>query len=224
MKDKEKQIKNTKTWEEYYRKGGEGVTDWMKPKDYIIEIVPFLKQKGVKKILDLGCGGGRHTVFLASKGFLVVGSDISHTALKNTKRWLDKKKLKNFLLIFHDMTNFPFPDEHFDAIISTHTIHHNPLKKIQKTVKEIKRILRKRGVVLVTVKSTKDWSYRLGKRIAPNTYIRPKGEHQQGLIHYFFDQRSIKNLFAKFKIIKLQELVRIEHGKQHGNWYVLAKK
>lgn len=220
---KNKKIR-TKTWEEYFKEGGKGVSNWRKPDNYVVEIVPLLKRKGFRKILELGCGSGRHTIFLAKKGFLVIGSDLSPTALKITQKRMVEEKLKNFLLICHNMTNFPFPNEHFDAIISVYTIHHNPLKKIQRTVREIKRTLRKGGITLIIVKSTKDWSYKKGKKIAPNTYIRPRGEHQEGLIHYFFNRRSIKKLFSEFKIINLREFVRIRHGKQSGNWYILAEK
>ena len=49
---------------------------------FIVDAIPALKKHGVKRVLDLGCGAGRHCVLLAGSGFEVVGIDVSKYALK----------------------------------------------------------------------------------------------------------------------------------------------
>ena len=67
-----------KDWDGIYKTRGE-VQIQVLPR--VRRIVPFLKQNKVRKILDLGCGTGRHTVFLAQHGFNVTAIDISDAAL-----------------------------------------------------------------------------------------------------------------------------------------------
>lgn len=42
------------------------------------------------KLLDLGCGEGRNAVYLASKGFDVVGLDLSPNGLAKTKKMAEE--------------------------------------------------------------------------------------------------------------------------------------
>lgn len=193
----------------------------------VVELVPLLKKRKCKKILDLGCGAGRHIIYLTKRGFFVVGSDISPRALKLSQKWLEKEEVKNYCLIGHDMTKLPFPDKHFDTVISINVIHHNPLNKIKKTVSEIRRVLKKGGLVLLTISSKKNYKFGSGKKLEKNTYLVCKAPDIY-VVHHFFDEKSSKKLLSKFKILDLKEIVErwVIRGKQRQNvhWQVLAEK
>jgi tellurite methyltransferase len=49
----------------------EGRADWLEPEPEVRDVVPVLKARGAKTVLDLGCGVGRHALFLAEAGFRV---------------------------------------------------------------------------------------------------------------------------------------------------------
>jgi 2-polyprenyl-3-methyl-5-hydroxy-6-metoxy-1,4-benzoquinol methylase len=67
------------------------------------------------KILDIGCGTGRHSVELARRGYNVTGIDLSESMIKKAKSLAQKENLKiDFLL--KDARNFSF-DEPFDLAI-----------------------------------------------------------------------------------------------------------
>jgi len=53
-----------------------------------------LKKRRNLKVLDLGCGAGRHTVFLAEEGFQAYATDTSERALKITQKDLRIKSCK----------------------------------------------------------------------------------------------------------------------------------
>ena len=72
-------------WENIYKEQGEvQVKILAKVKDS----VDLFKRRGFKKILDLGCGTGRHAIFLAQNGFEVYATDISNTGLAIAKKYI----------------------------------------------------------------------------------------------------------------------------------------
>src|ERR671924_1433798 len=48
-------------------------TRWLEPDPLVRSLVPLLRARGFARVLDLGCGIGRHAIYLASEGFLSVG-------------------------------------------------------------------------------------------------------------------------------------------------------
>jgi 2-polyprenyl-3-methyl-5-hydroxy-6-metoxy-1,4-benzoquinol methylase len=67
------------------------------------------------KILDVGCGTGRHAIELSKRGYSVTGIDLSESQLAQAK---EKAKKNNLQIEFlkHDARNLPFENE-FDAAI-----------------------------------------------------------------------------------------------------------
>lgn len=67
------------------------------------------------RILDIGCGTGRHSIELARRGYSVVGIDLSESQLKRAEQKASEQHLTvNF--IQHDARNLPFVHE-FDLAI-----------------------------------------------------------------------------------------------------------
>ncbi len=53
----------------------EGRADWLVPHPAVAALVPMLKTRGVQRVLDLGCGVGRHALLFAEQGFAVEAVD-----------------------------------------------------------------------------------------------------------------------------------------------------
>lgn len=45
----------------------QGRTDWMAAEPFVVEALPLLKNRKVKRVLDLVCGVGRHAILLTEK-------------------------------------------------------------------------------------------------------------------------------------------------------------
>ncbi len=67
------------------------------------------------RILDIGCGTGRHSIELSKRGYTVTGIDLSKSMLKRAKNKASRQNLK---LVFqkHDARKLPFFNE-FDLVI-----------------------------------------------------------------------------------------------------------
>jgi 2-polyprenyl-3-methyl-5-hydroxy-6-metoxy-1,4-benzoquinol methylase len=81
-------------------------------------IVP--ERKAVK-ILDLGCGTGAASWFIAREGFSVYGIDGSHTAITLLQQRFKKEKLKGEFKV-GDFIHLDFKDSFFDAVVDVSSI------------------------------------------------------------------------------------------------------
>jgi len=67
------------------------------------------------RILDIGCGTGRHSIELARRGYSIVGIDLSESQLKRAREKASEQKLK-IDLQQHDARKLPFKNE-FDLAV-----------------------------------------------------------------------------------------------------------
>ncbi|MFL2836757.1 MAG: class I SAM-dependent methyltransferase [Alphaproteobacteria bacterium] len=93
-----------------------GRIDWMVPEPFITSKVSYLKDNGVKEILDLGSGIGRHSLELAKAGFKVSAIDASETGIAYLNEMITKYDLKNIDAFIGSFTNIPYDENSFDAI------------------------------------------------------------------------------------------------------------
>ncbi|MBZ9569409.1 class I SAM-dependent methyltransferase [Patescibacteria group bacterium] len=191
-----------KQWNKIFKKHGRV---FLKPQKDIPKIVKLFKKKGVKKVLDLGCGSGRHIVYLAKHGFEVYGIDIAPKGIRITQSWLKKEKLSSNLKVNNIYKKLPYPNNFFDALISTQALHHNKIRNIRKLIKEIERILKPKGFIFITVSKKgsikeipKEKLWKI-KFIAPRTFV-PLSHEEKGLIHYWFNKKLLRKEFNNFKI------------------------
>ena len=112
--------------------------------------------KDKKKVLEIGCVTGNNLVFFAENKCDVCGIDLNKRAINYAKRLLKSKKLKASLKIA-DAARLPYKDKSFDLILDRACLQHNKIYKIKKIIKEVKRVLKPKGVfMLVNVRSKKD--------------------------------------------------------------------
>jgi ubiquinone/menaquinone biosynthesis C-methylase UbiE len=108
-------------------------------------------QKG-SMVLDLGCGNGRNSIYLAKEGMKVIGLDFSRGLLKIAKNKTEWKGMtENVDLIEGDINSLPLINDSIDVVLYIATLHHLPTPQERlASLLEIKRILKPRGRTLVS--------------------------------------------------------------------------
>jgi len=171
------------------------------PDKLAVQFVEFLKKKHSKRVLDLGCGAGRHVIYFSKQGFETYGIDTSKTGLK-TKNRLKKEKL-NAALVECDTKKLPYVSCYFDAVLSLYTIYHNTKQGIKQAIAETHRTLKKRGLILLIFHSKRSSKHGKGTKIEENTFIQENGP-EKGILHHFVDEDEIQEFLEDFKILELQ--------------------
>lgn len=105
-----------------------------RPKEYIWGTDPSSFAREVSdllppaaRVLDLGCGEGRDSVFFASRGFEVTGVDASQAGLRKAER-LARERGIQVRWLQGDMAHLPL-DGPFDLVYSCGAIHYVPRRE-----------------------------------------------------------------------------------------------
>ncbi len=201
---------------------------WQEPHELAIALAEEMRARGMRKVLDVGCGGGRHLLYLAEQRFEVYGTDRSAAGLAISRERLEKEGL-GAVLRRCDMTEVPFPDEFFDAVLSVQVLHHNRLEKVGKAVGEIRGALKEGGLFFATLIGKGDHKEGKGEKIEPGTYICDSGI-EAGMPHHFFTRQEVETLLEGFEIMSLKER-RAEYASRSSelpvmgvHWEIEAQK
>jgi ubiquinone/menaquinone biosynthesis C-methylase UbiE len=109
----------------------------VKPEEEVIDISKTIN-KG--SILDLGCGNCRNSLPFLERNIECIGVDFSKSMIKEGKKLLKKRKLKENLVI-GNLIDLPFKKRSFLLIICIRTLHHIETRKLRlKTLNEMRRV------------------------------------------------------------------------------------
>ena len=108
------------------------------------------------RLLDLGCGAGRHAFEAARRGADVIALDTDHGELRQVTAiaaaMTEAGEIQSPAALTAaggDATRMPFPDDRFDVVIAAEVLEHIPAD--QRALDEIARVLRPGGTVAITV-------------------------------------------------------------------------
>lgn len=90
--------------------------DYTEAENFITKLTQVLELPQSSKIIDLACGKGRHSVFLNTLGYKVLGLDLSHQSIDFDKQFENE----NLQFKVHDMRN-PIDSEPVDAVFNLFT-------------------------------------------------------------------------------------------------------
>ena len=166
-------------------------------------------------VLDLGCGVGRHMVYLGERGFRMAGVDISPSGIQRAQKACADRQIP-FQGHVSDMNALPWRDETFDAVLSISTIHHHWRAGIIRTLGEVRRVLKPGGLLLVDFPC--------------NTFVDQRAdldEMDDGFLpHHYCDEADLRELLRSFEIVRLWASLReLKDGAgMRGKWIASARR
>lgn len=124
-------------------------------KDWFQKEIEYLQNniKPDSKILDVGCGFGRHIQILAGFSKEVIGIDDDENMIRKAKQNL--ANLDNVKVFLQEANNLNFDDDSFDYVVCmTNTFGNFPDIKVD-VLKEMKRVCKEGGRIIISVYSEK---------------------------------------------------------------------
>lgn len=203
---------NKQNWNTIYEEQGEIQSDVLPT---VANALKILKAINCKKILDLGCGTGRHSIYLAKEGFEVHACDLSAKAIEITSQKAKSQNLSNIIVRQCDMLDTPYDDNFFDAVLCVWTTGHGLKKDIKKSVKEMHRVLKNGGLLITDFISTDDDHYGVGEEIEPDTFLgNMPGE--EDIPHHYSTKEELGKFFAIFSSHTIKPII-YRYGKNNEN-------
>lgn len=188
-------------WNEYYNKN-------VAPNEessFAYYILKFLEKD--KKLIELGCGNGRDSIFFANNKIDVTAVDQSDIAIKNLK-----DKYNNIKFICDDFVKTEqLSSNTFDYVYSRFTLHSISNKDELILLKRIYNALKTNGLLFIEARSIKDEIFGLGEKVDHNAYIY--NEHYRRFI-------EIEELTNKVKELGFDVI----YSQESNNWAVYKEQ
>ena len=220
-------------WDDVYSKNY--MTMWY-PNEDIIRFCARLIQKQlthdrfdvkrpVERVLDLGCGNGRHAIYFARQGFKATGIGVSEQAIEWAKDWAQRESLQ---IDFRtgNIESLPFENATFDVVVSHGVLDHVPMQTAQKAAAEVRRVLKPQGLFYCDLRSTEDYEFGTGEPAGQNTFVVSEG-YERGLVQHFFSRAETGELFDGLFRILYSEITESRLGpdfqRKFSRWVFAAE-
>jgi tellurite methyltransferase len=186
-------------WDKYWRDDAYVARNWLDPDPEIVRLSPMMKTHKVQQVLDLGCGVGRHLVYLSRQGFEIHGLDISSAGVERCRKALEEHGLQASVQVA-DMLAIPYPDQSFDWVLSVQVIYHATAATLKQAIQHVRTKLKPGGFFFVTFPPADNISPDSGQEIEPRTYR--KEEDGEPILHHYVVSEEIDELMHGFAMLE----------------------
>ena len=171
------------------------------PSKAAVNTLKTFKEQNIKKIIELGAGLGRDTLFFAKNLIHITALDYSPSAIKIINKKAEKNKLSNLIStkIFDVRKKLPFENNSIKACFS-HMLYCMALSTfdLENLNNEICRILKPGGINIYTVRHSGDDDYKNGVHVVENLY------KNDGFIVHFFSEEKVRKISDGFNVINIE--------------------
>jgi SAM-dependent methyltransferase len=151
-------------WSVEYEKKGIPSSFREKPSQAVQYLHDYLLKRKINEgnVVDLGCGKGRNTLFFANQGFIVYAIDYLKEVVEEIQRKSEEQGIEEKVTAFcRSVTEeLPFENETIDIAFDTFCYKHQIFTE-QKDIyrRELARVLKPKGIYLLTLASVDDGYY-----------------------------------------------------------------
>ena len=155
------------------------------------KLMQYLRIKEDRKFLEIGCGAGAVSKFIAEKYRVqVTGIDLDPDLIELAKKNVGSMGNINFQVC--DATNLPFEDKEFDIILTFGVMHH--IQNWTDAFKEIRRVLKPYGHFIYSDLVYYDWAAKIVRKLKTKY-----GVTNFPFIYSFFRENNFSTIHTSLK-------------------------
>ncbi|UTJ05268.1 class I SAM-dependent methyltransferase [Arcobacter roscoffensis] len=168
--------------------------------------------KNDANILDYGCGTGFIAFALSNETNNILGMDYSDGMVSRFNEKAKELDFDNIKAVKHNMNEEELPQEQFDLVISSMTMHH--IKDTNMFARKCFEALKKDGIVCINDLEKEDGTFH-------------KKHNNEGVEHFGFEKEDVCKIFENqgFEIVSCDTVFKHERNdKEYPLFNLIAKK
>ncbi len=165
-------------------------------------VLPFVTGK---KVLDAACGVGYGSKILADQATHVTGVDIDEATITYAKEYYQSENIE---YLVNDIEKISAEAEVFDVAISFETLEHLSKKKQDNFLHEIKRVLKKNGILIISTPDKKNYSEEFNFH---NKFHKNEFHHDEFVRFLQSRYKHVELYYQSFEVCNL-----LTHNKSHS--------
>ncbi len=193
-------------------------------------VVRFLaaraSERSGARALDIGVGGGRHSLLLCDLGYEVDGVDISAEGLRHAEEAITRGGGRARLQTA-SMAALPFPDATFEIAVSFAVFYYGTAADGRAAVAELRRVLKPGAEAFVVVRTTADVRCGQGEAIGENGYrLTLDDTNERGTVQHFLSEADVPEVYGAFAELnfELAERTFAQRTRRDSDWLITVRR
>lgn len=173
-----------------------------------------------KTVLDCGAGGDCPPLSLFSEyGYLTHGVEFNSNQVEEANKYANGKS-QHLNIEQGDMRQLKFENESFSFVYSYNSVFHMIKADVSKSISEMKRVLKPKGLLFVNFLTTEDFRCGTGVSVGENQYEQM--DDNIPVIHSYFEEDEPDSYFDDMEILYKENRVleRIYEGEKIRQGFV----
>ena len=179
-------------------------------------------------LLDVGCGEGADSVYLARKGFSVTALDRNAGWLRRLRRYCAGEDVPPMTIRHRNVVTYDYPRNAFDAVISILAVCCMKRSDVARLIPKLRRTVKPGGIVVMSARNYLDPEYhdycRDGCCVEANTF---RNQDYCCNFIYFLERARLRELFEGFRVHYYYEgFAPCKYGEhpKHGDSYIICRR
>lgn len=215
-------------WEtEYTSSQGVPTSTRITPSSSVKKLVAYIDEHDAeigRRVIDLGCGIGRNSFYLAGLGYTVTAVDYAAAALKRLEAAKSEHEGASHIKTKQvDLTKkLPFADHAFDIAVDSVTTMTLTPEELPRFEAELRRIVRPGGLFMTYVLATDDGFLEATRPGQTQTTVQ-----DSGITDNYLSEERLRHIYAEWTILALEkhEKQDLFYGREYTRrlWWLLLR-